>query len=66
MMSENTPEEFEIGLQQCKDFLDKSKSKHKIVTLYAWNEWTEGGYLEPEKKYGYGYLEAIRKVFGVK
>ncbi len=66
IMSDNTPEEFEIGLQRSKEFLDSCKNTHKIVTLYAWNEWTEGGYLEPEKKYGYGYLEAIRKVFGVK
>ena len=66
IMSENTPEEFEKALQMSKDFLDAGKNRNKIVTLYAWNEWTEGGYLEPEKKYGYGYLEAIKKVFGTK
>ena len=64
IMHDNTPDEFKIGLQRAKDFLDKGNNKHKIVTLYAWNEWTEGGYIEPEEKYGYGYLEAIREVFG--
>lgn len=63
IMHDNTPDEFEKSLKACRDFLDRSSSKHKIVTLYAWNEWTEGGYLEPEKKYGYGYLDAIKKVF---
>lgn len=66
LISDNTPEEFEKGLLACRNFLDLSQSRHKIVTLYAWNEWTEGGYLEPEKKYGYGYLDAIKKVFGEK
>ena len=34
-----------------------------VVTLYAWNEWTEGGYLEPDTTHGMGYLEAIKRVF---
>lgn len=66
IMSDNTPAEFEIALQKSKEFLDRSKNKNKFITIYAWNEWTEGGYIEPEAKYGYGYLEAIRNVFGVK
>jgi len=34
-----------------------------VITIYAWNEWTEGGYLEPDTVHGMGYLEAIRNVF---
>ena len=32
--------------------------------INAWNEWTEGMYLLPEKKYGTAYLEALRDALG--
>lgn len=60
----NTPERFREALGRVKEFLDEGKTQPKIFTIYAWNEWTEGGYLEPDTVNGMGYLEAIRDVFG--
>jgi hypothetical protein len=60
---DNTPQAFQSALMKAKQFLDNSTIRHKIVILNAWNEWTEGSYLLPEKRTGTKYLEAIKNVF---
>ncbi|MBR5490686.1 MAG: glycoside hydrolase family 99-like domain-containing protein, partial [Oscillospiraceae bacterium] len=60
----NTPEEFQRALQAAKDFVDARPELHPLITINSWNEWTETSYLQPDNLYGYGYLEAVRNVFG--
>jgi hypothetical protein len=64
MITANPPAEFKKALAKAKSWLDRPEVKQKILTINAWNEWTEGSYLEPDTQSGLGYLEAIRDIFG--
>jgi hypothetical protein len=60
----NTPSAFEAALRKVKNHLERNESSKRIFNLNAWNEWTEGSYLEPDTVNRMAYLEAIKNVFG--
>jgi len=61
---ENTPENVQKGFELAKAYVDSHPDmKAPLITVNSWNEWTETSYLQPDDLYGYGYLEAIKKVF---
>jgi len=57
----STPELFRHHLKDALARITEHPPEHKILFLKAWNEWAEGNHLEPDLRYGHGYLEAIRE-----
>ena len=57
------PETFKKYLLKAKAYADAHPDQPKLITINAWNEWVEGSYLEPDERFGMGYLEAVRDVF---
>lgn len=55
---DNTPDRFRAALGYA--LADARARGVPYVSVNAWNEWTEGSYLEPEQATGYSYLEALR------
>lgn len=62
----NDPQSFATFLQKSKEYCDARPQQPKLITVFSWNEWVEGGYLLPDMKYGFGYLEAVNEVINGK
>ncbi len=60
----NTPEAFKQALLRTKKKMESLPNNPRILNINSWNEWTEGSYLEPDTNTKYGYLQAIKEVFG--
>jgi len=58
-----TPSLYERWLTESMQFATAHPAvpNHPMVLINAWNEWAEGAYLEPDKRFGYGYLAATQR-----
>jgi hypothetical protein len=62
LVTGSTPQLFGQYLERARAFVDNPTQSPKLITINSWNEWSEGGYLEPDTIHRMGYLEAVRKV----
>jgi len=56
----SNPQSFKKHVKSILETVKDKPDEHKIIFLRSWNEWGEGNYIEPDLKYGRGYLEALK------
>lgn len=56
-----TPENFKRHIEDALNVIKDKQQEHQILFLKSWNEWGEGNYVEPDLRYGHGFLDAIRE-----
>ena len=55
----STPALYQEWLAEACRFAAREPDPDKrLVFINAWNEWSEGAYLEPDRRYGHAYLQA--------
>lgn len=54
-----TPEVFGSHVEDVLDAVAEKPEEHRIAFVKSWNEWAEGNYLEPDLKFGRGFLEEL-------
>lgn len=54
----STPKIFGLWLDAaCQFAINNFNKEERYVFINAWNEWAEGAYLEPDRRFGYAYLQ---------
>lgn len=60
----STPARFRYWLDRIVEQENRfNKDEESLVFINAWNEWAEGTYLEPDQRFGTGYLSAVKSAF---
>ncbi len=55
-----TPDLFADHVKAIKHIVDAKNNQ--LVMLKSWNEWGEGNYIEPDKRWGRQFLDSIEKI----
>jgi len=56
-----TPGAFQAWLEEAIERTRQHQyGDERLVFINAWNEWAEGAYLEPDRRFGHTYLEAVK------
>ena len=57
----STPVHFKQHIKMVLNIVKEKPLGDQIIFLKSWNEWGEGNYMEPDLKYGKGYINVLRE-----
>jgi hypothetical protein len=60
VLHDSGPEHFRALLRRALATRRVAGSQQDLLFIKSWNEWAEGNYLEPDRRFGRGYLQALK------
>ena len=60
----SSPERFERQVRSAVEMARRAPTSEQMIVVKSWNEWAEGNYLEPDREFGRGWLEALARGLG--
>ena len=61
ILTNSTPAAFKAHVMNVLETVKNKSPEHQIIFLKSWNEWAEGNYIEPDSRFGRGYLESLKE-----
>lgn len=62
ILHNSNPDLFRKHVKNVLNVIKDKDEEDKIVFVKSWNEWGEGNYLEPDLKFGKGYLNVLEEL----
>ena len=63
ILTDSTPEKWALLCCIASEHVSERPQQERLVFIKAWNEWGEGNYLEPDRRWGKQFLEETGRVF---
>lgn len=60
VLHDSNPEVFRQHIKDALNLVKDKPEEERIMFIKSWNEWAEGNYLEPDRRYGRKYLEVLK------
>lgn len=60
ILRDSTPELFKQVALKALDIVKNKPKDEQIIFIKSWNEWGEGNYMEPDRQFGLGYINALK------
>lgn len=61
ILVDSEPKYFKMIAKRAIEIVKNKPKDEQLVFISSWNEWGEGNYMEPDKEFGKGYINALRE-----